>query len=147
MTRIVAIGRNIRIQQALIEMFSFRKNKMLVRPGGMLSLCLSIFALVPFSFAVAQDRPNIVFLFADDQRADTIGAWGNDHIVTPNLDRLVAEGQADMVALARELLDDPNWPRHAARTLGADEGFETWPPEAGWWLGKRQRLLGKLKLR
>lgn len=65
---------------------------MLVRPSGMLSLCLSIFALVPFSFAVAQDRPNIVFLFADDQRADTIGAWGNDHIDTPNLDRLVAEG-------------------------------------------------------
>ncbi len=37
-------------------------------------------------------RPNILFLFADDQRADTIGAWGNDLIDTPNLDRLVAEG-------------------------------------------------------
>ena len=31
-------------------------------------------------------RPNIVFLFADDQRADTIGAWGNAHIRTPHLD-------------------------------------------------------------
>ncbi len=37
-------------------------------------------------------RPNILFLFADDQRADTIGAWGNDLIDTPNLDRLAAEG-------------------------------------------------------
>ena len=37
-------------------------------------------------------RPNILFLFADDQRADTIGAWGNELIDTPNLDRLVAEG-------------------------------------------------------
>lgn len=37
-------------------------------------------------------RPNIVFLFADDQRADTIGAWGNELIDTPNLDRLAAEG-------------------------------------------------------
>ena len=37
-------------------------------------------------------QPNILFLFADDQRADTIGAWGNDLIDTPNLDRLVAEG-------------------------------------------------------
>ena len=36
--------------------------------------------------------PNIVFLFADDQRADTIGAWGNELIDTPNLDRLAAEG-------------------------------------------------------
>ncbi len=37
-------------------------------------------------------QPNILFLFADDQRADTIGAWGNDLIDTPHLDRLVAEG-------------------------------------------------------
>ena len=37
-------------------------------------------------------RLNILFLFADDQRADTIGAWGNTHIKTPNIDRLVAEG-------------------------------------------------------
>ncbi len=39
-----------------------------------------------------ETQPNILFLFADDQRADTIGAWGNDLIDTPNLDRLVAEG-------------------------------------------------------
>jgi len=35
---------------------------------------------------------NILFLYADDQRADTIGAWGNELITTPNLDRLSAEG-------------------------------------------------------
>ena len=37
-------------------------------------------------------RPNILFLFADDQRPDTIGAWGNERIDTPNLDRLADEG-------------------------------------------------------
>jgi arylsulfatase A-like enzyme len=37
-------------------------------------------------------RPNILFLLADDQRADTIAAYGNDNIKTPNLDRLVADG-------------------------------------------------------
>ena len=42
--------------------------------------------------APAAGRPNILFLFADDQRADTIGAWGNRHIRTPNLDRLVKRG-------------------------------------------------------
>jgi arylsulfatase A-like enzyme len=42
--------------------------------------------------ADASERPNIVFLFADDQRADTIGAHGNPHIQTPNLDRLAREG-------------------------------------------------------
>src|SRR3954470_766767 len=37
-------------------------------------------------------RPNILILFADDQRADTIAAWGNAHICTPNLDKLAARG-------------------------------------------------------
>jgi len=36
--------------------------------------------------------PNVLFLFADDQRADTIAALGNTHIKTPNLDRLVKRG-------------------------------------------------------
>ena len=35
---------------------------------------------------------NIIFLFADDQRADTIAAHGNPHIRTPNLDKLASGG-------------------------------------------------------
>ncbi len=38
------------------------------------------------------EKPNILFLFTDDQRADTIAALGNGNIHTPNLDRLVAQG-------------------------------------------------------
>lgn len=37
-------------------------------------------------------RPNILFLFADDMRADTIGAHGNPHIRTPTLDDLARRG-------------------------------------------------------
>lgn len=39
-------------------------------------------------------RPNILFLFTDDQRFDTVGALGNPAIHTPNLDRLVTRGAA-----------------------------------------------------
>lgn len=42
--------------------------------------------------AAAADKPNVLFLFADDQRADTIAAHGNPHIKTPHLDRLAAAG-------------------------------------------------------
>ena len=38
--------------------------------------------------------PNILWICTDQQRFDTIGALGNPHIRTPNLDRLVAEGVA-----------------------------------------------------
>ena len=43
--------------------------------------------------AAPGDRPpNIIFLLADDQRADTIAAHGNPHIRTPNLDRMAERG-------------------------------------------------------
>jgi NADPH2 dehydrogenase len=35
-------------------------------------------------------------------------------------EELVADGKADMVAMARAFLDDPHWAWHAAQTLGAD---------------------------
>ena len=50
------------------------------------------FASVVAGESKAPVRPNIVFLFADDQRADTIAAHGNPHIQTPNLDSLVEDG-------------------------------------------------------
>ncbi len=37
-------------------------------------------------------KPNILFLFTDDQRFDTIHALGNEHIITPNMDSLVRTG-------------------------------------------------------
>ncbi|WP_282610371.1 NADH:flavin oxidoreductase/NADH oxidase [Pelagibius sp. Alg239-R121] len=59
----------------------------------------------------------------------------------------IADGKVDMVALARELLDNPNWPLHASRSLGKDKDYSFWKPQFGWWLNKRQRLIDKLSLR
>jgi choline-sulfatase len=42
----------------------------------------------------AADKPNILFLFADDQCFETIRALGHTDIDTPNLDQLVARGTA-----------------------------------------------------
>ncbi|MCA8971705.1 MAG: sulfatase-like hydrolase/transferase [Planctomycetes bacterium] len=39
-------------------------------------------------------RPNILLIYADDQRADTIGAHGNPYVSTPTLDRLARSGYA-----------------------------------------------------
>ncbi len=40
------------------------------------------------------EKPNILFLFTDDQHVDTIQALGNEYIQTPNMDKLVNEGIA-----------------------------------------------------
>lgn len=59
---------------------------------------LTALLLAPLGTLPAADaapaRPNILFIFADDQRADTIAALGNPAIKTPHLDRLVRSGVA-----------------------------------------------------
>lgn len=56
------------------------------------TLSLGLTIVLSASVFADTNRPNIVFLFADDQRADTIGAHGNRHIETPNLDTLAENG-------------------------------------------------------
>ncbi|HTG97757.1 MAG TPA: NADH:flavin oxidoreductase/NADH oxidase [Burkholderiales bacterium] len=53
-------------------------------------------------------------------------------------------GRADLIAIGREALYDPNWPAHAAAALGADPEFRSWPVQYGWWLTRRESLLRKL---
>jgi 2,4-dienoyl-CoA reductase-like NADH-dependent reductase (Old Yellow Enzyme family) len=50
---------------------------------------------------------------------------------------ILQEGRADLVALARELLYNPNWPMDAARKLGVEDAFGTVPPPQAYWLAKR----------
>jgi 2,4-dienoyl-CoA reductase-like NADH-dependent reductase (Old Yellow Enzyme family) len=59
----------------------------------------------------------------------------------------LAAGRADLIAIGREALYDPNWPHHAAQALGADLQMERWPVQYGWWLTRRETLLRKLGLR
>jgi 2,4-dienoyl-CoA reductase-like NADH-dependent reductase (Old Yellow Enzyme family) len=55
-------------------------------------------------------------------------------------------GRADLIAVGREALFDPNWPVHAAAALGADTEFARWPQQYGWWLARRASLLKKAGL-
>lgn len=61
--------------------------------GRVLLLFLSASLAIAFQDAAAEDpRPNIVFVYTDDQAAWTLGASGNSQAHTPNMDRLVQEG-------------------------------------------------------
>lgn len=50
---------------------------------------------------------------------------------------ILQRGQADLIALAREVLYNPNWPLDAAQKLGVDAPFELVPPPQSYWLAKR----------
>ena len=47
------------------------------------------------------------------------------------------EGRADLTALAREIMYNPNWPMDAAQKLGVDAPFGLVPPPQAYWLAKR----------
>jgi 2,4-dienoyl-CoA reductase-like NADH-dependent reductase (Old Yellow Enzyme family) len=56
-------------------------------------------------------------------------------------EEILRRKQADLIALARELLYDPFWPLHAAQALGADPEFAAWPEQYGWYLTRRAKAL------
>jgi len=69
-----------------------RNSGRLVLSGFVLAIALLLGACGSGPEPATTKKPNFLFLFADDQRADTIGAWGNSRIQTPNIDRLVEQG-------------------------------------------------------
>ncbi len=84
--------------------------------------------------------PNILFLFADDQRADTIAALGNPIIQTPNLDRLARRGVAFTRAYMQGGLQGATCVPSRAMLLSGQNLFhideklmrdETWPTAFG----------------
>jgi 2,4-dienoyl-CoA reductase-like NADH-dependent reductase (Old Yellow Enzyme family) len=60
---------------------------------------------------------------------------------------ILAQGHADIIAIGREALFDPNWPLHAQMALGGEGGevFGAWPKQYGWWLERREPGLRKLE--
>lgn len=53
---------------------------------------------------------------------------------------ILREGQADLIALARELLYDPNWPAKAAKALGKADHLNLLPASYAWWLERREQI-------
>jgi len=52
---------------------------------------------------------------------------------------VLENGDADLIALAREALFNPNWAAQAAVELMPESGWNSWPEPFGWWLERRAR--------
>ena len=65
-------------------------------------------------------QPGYQVPFAQRIRGEAAVMTGAVGLITEpeQADRIIREGQADLVLLAREMLRDPYWPLHAARVLG-----------------------------
>ncbi len=67
-------------------------------------------------------------------------------ITTPDeANELIQDGSADLIALGRTALDDPNWPLHARAALEPGDTYDLWPKQAGFAVRNRERALGRLR--
>ena len=63
------------------------------------------------------------------READIAVAVGWQITEPAQAERIIAEGDADIVLLARAMLDDPHWPFHAAKALGLPNPKSVLPPQ------------------
>ncbi|MDZ4849777.1 MAG: sulfatase [Pirellulaceae bacterium] len=97
----------------------------------LLILCVLRASVVPIH---AADRPNILFLFADDQRYDTLSCAGHAIVRTPTIDRLAADGvrfsnahvTTSVCWVSRTVILTGQW----ARTHGTPESMPRVKPES-----------------
>lgn len=60
-------------------------------------------------------------------------------------ERHLAQGQADLVAIGREALFNPNWALHAEIALGANQAYASWPLQHRMWLERRAPVADPLR--
>ena len=106
---------------------------------------LSFAAVLALAVALmAQQRPNVLLLFADDLRADQLGAFGGQGVHTPNLDALAAAGtmltqvycmgsrHGAVCAPSRAMLMSGRVLTRAPDDLGGCKTLPEWLREAGY---------------
>jgi 2,4-dienoyl-CoA reductase-like NADH-dependent reductase (Old Yellow Enzyme family) len=77
--------------------------------------------------------------FAERRHADIMTMAVGLIIHGNQAEQILQGGQADLIAVGREILNNPNWPMDAALKLGVEGPFRNVPPQFGYRLGTRAR--------
>ncbi|MGQ1783615.1 MULTISPECIES: sulfatase family protein [unclassified Saccharicrinis] len=56
------------------------------------SLSFLLLVLISCTNTPVKQKPNLLFVFSDQQAFDMVGCYGNKQIITPNIDKLATEG-------------------------------------------------------
>jgi arylsulfatase A len=80
-----------------------------------------------FSTAEESPKPNIIVIFTDDQGYEDVGVFGGDHVFTPNLDKMAANGllltdfyvAAPLCSPSRAALMTGSYPRRINMATGS----------------------------
>ena len=96
----------------------------------------------PLNMAIVPRLPGYQVPFAERVRKEVrIATCAVGLIVEPrHAETVLSDGRADLIAMARELMYNPNWPVHAAKTLGVRDYLKLLPPAYTWWLERREKI-------
>lgn len=96
----------------------------------------------PLTLAVVPRVPGYHVPFAERIRRDTGIATMAVGLITKaaQAEAYLAKGRCDLVALARELMWNPNWPVHAAQELRVADPLALLPETYAWWLRRREEV-------
>jgi len=96
----------------------------------------------PLNMAIVPRTPGYQVPYAERVRRDAGVATCAVGLITEaaHAEDILQKGQADLVAMARELMYNPNWPVHAAKQLGVQDYLDLLPDEYAWWLKRREKI-------
>lgn len=80
------------------------------------------------------------------RKASGLQVMGVGVIITPEAAEHHLQAQhADLIAIGREALYNPNWPLHAEAALGANQDYASWPPQYRSFLARRAAAADALR--
>ncbi len=96
----------------------------------------------PLNMAIVPRTPGYQVPYASRVRRETGMMTCAVGLITEarQAEAVLQRGEADLIALAREFLYNPNWPVHAARELGVADYLDLLPPAYAWWLKRREQI-------
>ncbi len=96
----------------------------------------------PLNMAIVPRVPGYQVPYAERVRHDAAIATCAVGLITEpeHAEAILQRGQADLIAMAREFMYNPNWPVHAARQLGVTDYLDLLPTEYAWWLKRRETI-------
>ena len=96
----------------------------------------------PLNMAIVPRQPGYQAQYAGRVRRDAGVMTCAVGLITEaaHAEDILQRGQADLIAMAREFMYNPNWPVHAAKQLGISDYLDLLPDEYAWWLKRREKI-------
>src|SRR4026207_869746 len=92
---------------------------------------LLLFLIWPVSFVIAQTRPNVIYIMADDLGYADLSGYGRKNYQTPNLDKLASQGIKFTNAYAAGALCTPTRTAFMTGRYSARTPVGLWEPLRG----------------